>query len=242
MRWRCSTGRKAASTRSPRARRCGFCQRMSRPALEAALRTDGPKRTETQRFIGDRYDRFLFLVSQLQAAVRSGLVRKEDVQFPLSWYVEKRLCGHKKLLLAYIAVNSAPESAQYSKVSRRGSDVPRASSLRASHAEQNLHRNTPITARCIRLRTDASPPPTGRASPASTAAPQKSTARMATDIQAAIITPATVETRPGTLRFLLVWNTISPVMAAPARRSSSSAGMLTTRCPGFGGERSCAAQ
>ena len=83
------------------------------PALAAALQTNGPKRTETQRFIGDRYDRFLFLVSQLQTAVRSGLVRKDDVQFPLSWYVEKRLCGHKKLLLAYIAVNSTPESAQY---------------------------------------------------------------------------------------------------------------------------------
>ena len=83
------------------------------PALEAALRAEGPRRTETQRFIGDRYDRFLFLVSQLQSAVRSGLVRKDDVEFPLSWYVEKRLCGHKKLLLAYIAVNSAPESAQY---------------------------------------------------------------------------------------------------------------------------------
>ena len=83
------------------------------PALEVALQTKGLKRTETQRFIGDRYDRFLFLVSQLQSAQRSGLVRKDDVQFPLSWYVEKRLCGHKKLLLAYIAVNSAPESAQY---------------------------------------------------------------------------------------------------------------------------------
>jgi hypothetical protein len=42
------------------------------PALEASLQTNGSKRTETQRFIGDRYDRFLFLVSQLQAAVRSG--------------------------------------------------------------------------------------------------------------------------------------------------------------------------
>ena len=31
-------------------------------------------------------------VSQLQAAVRSGLVRKDDVRFPLEWYVEKRLC------------------------------------------------------------------------------------------------------------------------------------------------------
>ena len=56
------------------------------PALEAALQTTGPKRTETQRFIGDRYDRFLFLVSQLQSAVRSGLVRLDDVEFPLSWY------------------------------------------------------------------------------------------------------------------------------------------------------------
>ena len=54
-------------------------------AIEAALRANGPKRTETQRFITDRYDRFLFQVSQLQAAVRSGLVRHEDVRFPLEW-------------------------------------------------------------------------------------------------------------------------------------------------------------
>jgi hypothetical protein len=83
------------------------------PALEAALQTTGPKRTETQRFIGDRYDRFFFLVSQLQTSIRSGLVRKDDAQFPLSWYVEKRLCRHRKLILAYIAANSTPESAQY---------------------------------------------------------------------------------------------------------------------------------
>ncbi len=83
------------------------------PALQAALQTDGPRRTETQRFIGDRYDRFFFLVSQLQTSIRSGLVRKDDAQFPLSWYVEKRLCGHRKLILAYIAANSTPESAQY---------------------------------------------------------------------------------------------------------------------------------
>jgi hypothetical protein len=49
----------------------------------------------------------------LQAAVRSGLVRKDDVQFPLNWYVEKRLCPHKKLLLAYIAENSTIESKQF---------------------------------------------------------------------------------------------------------------------------------
>ncbi len=82
-------------------------------ALEAALRVNGRKRTETQRFITDRYDLFLFQVSQLQGAVRSGLVRKDDVQFPLNWYVEKRLCPHKKLLLAYIAENSAAESKQF---------------------------------------------------------------------------------------------------------------------------------
>ena len=82
-------------------------------AIEASLRKNGRKRTETQRFITDRYDRFLFEVSQLQSAVRSGLVRKDDVQFPLNWYVEKRLCPHRKLLLAYIAENSAPESKQF---------------------------------------------------------------------------------------------------------------------------------
>ena len=57
--------------------------------------------------------RFLFRVSQSQAAVRSGLVRKEDVRFPLEWYVEKRLCRHKKLLLAYMAENSTIESKQF---------------------------------------------------------------------------------------------------------------------------------
>ena len=82
-------------------------------AIEAALRAKGSQRTETQRFITDRYDRFLFLVSQLQAAVRSGLVRKEDVRFPLEWYVEKRICRHKKLLLAYMAENSTIESKQF---------------------------------------------------------------------------------------------------------------------------------
>ena len=82
-------------------------------AIEAALRANGRKRTETQRFITDTYDRFLFQVSQLQGAVRSGLVRQEDVRFPLNWYVEKRLCPHQKLLLAYIAENSTDESKQF---------------------------------------------------------------------------------------------------------------------------------
>ena len=32
---------------------------------------------------------------------------------PLEWYVEKRLCRHKKLLLAYMAENSTIESKQF---------------------------------------------------------------------------------------------------------------------------------
>jgi len=82
-------------------------------AIKASLRANGPKRTETQRFITDRYDRFLFRVNQLQAAVRSGLVQHEDVRFPLAWYVEKRMCPHKKLLLAYMAENSTIESKEF---------------------------------------------------------------------------------------------------------------------------------
>jgi len=82
-------------------------------AIEAALHAKGSQRSETQRFITDRYDRFLFRVSQLQAAVRSGLVRHDDVRFPLEWYVEKRICRNKKLLLAYMAENSTIESKQF---------------------------------------------------------------------------------------------------------------------------------
>ena len=54
-------------------------------AIEASLRVNGPKRTETQQFITDRFDRFLFLVSQLQSAVDSGLYERGDVRFPLEW-------------------------------------------------------------------------------------------------------------------------------------------------------------
>jgi hypothetical protein len=60
----------------------------------------------------ESFAKYVAIVSAL-AAIRSGLVRKDDAQFPLSWYVEKRLCQHRKLILAYIAANSTPESAQY---------------------------------------------------------------------------------------------------------------------------------
>ena len=84
--------------------------------VASALQTSSSeraKRTETQRFIIDRYDRLFFLVSQLQVAVRSGLVRKDDVAFPLSWYVEKRLRRHKQLLLGYMKENAAPETTDF---------------------------------------------------------------------------------------------------------------------------------
>ena len=104
-------------------------------AIEAALRTDGPRRTETQRFITDRFDRFLFQVSQLQAAVRSGLVRRDDVKFPLNWYVEKRLCAHKKLLLQYIDENSGG----------RGQAVLRVPRCLAAMSPQLTEEGSPIT-------------------------------------------------------------------------------------------------
>ena len=51
-------------------------------AIEASLRKNGRRRTEPQRFITDRYDLFLFQVSQLQGAVRSGLVRQGRCPVP----------------------------------------------------------------------------------------------------------------------------------------------------------------
>ena len=81
--------------------------------LKSALSDATAPRTETQRFIIDRYDRLFFLVSQLQVSVRSGLVRRDDVRFPLSWYVEKRLCRRKQLLLDYMKENAAPETIEF---------------------------------------------------------------------------------------------------------------------------------
>ena len=70
----------------------------------------GPTRSG---FIIDRYDRLFFVVSQLQVAVESGLVRKDDVAFPLSWLREKRLCRHKQVLLDYMKENAAPETTDF---------------------------------------------------------------------------------------------------------------------------------
>ena len=72
------------------------------------------QRTETQRFITDRYD-LLSVPGESVAGRRyaPAWYSKDDVQFPLNWYVEKRLCPHRKLLLAYIAENSTVESKQF---------------------------------------------------------------------------------------------------------------------------------
>ena len=82
-------------------------------ALKNAISEKASPWTETQRFIIDRYDRLFFLVSQLQVAVRSDLVRRNDVAFPLTWYVEKRLCRRKQLLLDYMKENAAPETIDF---------------------------------------------------------------------------------------------------------------------------------
>jgi|SRR5918911_945448 hypothetical protein len=68
---------------------------------------------DKDRYIIDRLDRSFFLVSQLETAVRSGLVKIEDVRFPLSWYAAKRMCSRKKLFEDYMKENAAPETLQF---------------------------------------------------------------------------------------------------------------------------------
>jgi hypothetical protein len=69
--------------------------------------------TDADRYIIDRLDRSFFLISQLESAVRSELVRIEDVKFPLSWYAAKRMCPRKKLFEDYMNENAAPETLQF---------------------------------------------------------------------------------------------------------------------------------
>lgn len=80
-------------------------------AVYAALEKN--ESTDKDRHIIDRLDRTFFLVSQLESAVRSDLVRIEDVKFPLSWYAAKRMCPRKQLFEAYMKENSAPETLQF---------------------------------------------------------------------------------------------------------------------------------
>ncbi|HKP72143.1 MAG TPA: hypothetical protein VJT82_04340 [Pyrinomonadaceae bacterium] len=69
--------------------------------------------TDQDRYIIDRLDRTFFLVSQLESAVRSDLVKIEDVRFPLSWYAAKRMCPRKQLFESYMQENAAPETLQF---------------------------------------------------------------------------------------------------------------------------------
>ncbi len=89
----------------------GQKEKINANAVYAALEKD--ESTDKDRHIIDRLDRTFFLVSQLESAVRSDLVRIEDVRFPLSWYAAKRMCPRKQLFEAYMKENSAPETLQF---------------------------------------------------------------------------------------------------------------------------------
>jgi hypothetical protein len=80
-------------------------------AVYAAL--EKSESTDKDRHIIDRLDRTFFLVSQLESAVRSDLIKIEDVRFPLSWYAAKRMCPRKQLFEGYMKENSAPETLQF---------------------------------------------------------------------------------------------------------------------------------
>lgn len=89
----------------------GRREKINADAVYAAL--ERGESTDTDRHIIDRLDRTFFLVSQLEAAVRSDLVRLEDVRFPLSWYAAKRMCPRRQLFEAYMKENAAPETLNF---------------------------------------------------------------------------------------------------------------------------------
>ena len=89
----------------------GRKEKVNANAVYAAL--EKSESTDKDRYIIDRLDRAFFLVSQLESAVRSDLVRIEDVRFPLSWYAAKRMCPRKQLFEDYMKENAAPETLQF---------------------------------------------------------------------------------------------------------------------------------
>jgi hypothetical protein len=89
----------------------GHKEKVNAAAVYTAL--EKSESTDKDRYIIDRLDRAFFLVSQLESAVRSELVRIEDVRFPLSWYAAKRMCPRKQLFEAYMRENAAPETLQF---------------------------------------------------------------------------------------------------------------------------------
>lgn len=74
---------------------------------------ENPVSDAKAKYIVDRFDRSLFLISQLEIAVRSSLVRVEDVRYPLSWYVSHRMCAKKSLFEDYMKENAAAETLQF---------------------------------------------------------------------------------------------------------------------------------
>lgn len=89
----------------------GQKEKINANAVYAAL--EKSESADKDRHIIDRLDRAFFLVSQLESAVRSDLVKIEDVRFPLSWYAAKRMCPRKQLFEAYMKENAAPETLQF---------------------------------------------------------------------------------------------------------------------------------
>lgn len=89
----------------------GHKEKVNANAVYAAL--EKSESTDKDRYIIDRLDRAFFLVSQLETAVRSDLVKVEDVRFPLSWYAAKRMCPRKQLFETYMKENAAPETLQF---------------------------------------------------------------------------------------------------------------------------------
>jgi hypothetical protein len=89
----------------------GVREKVNVDAVYAAL--ERSESTDKDRHIIDRLDRAFFLVSQLEAAVRSDLVKLEDVRFPLSWYAAKRMCPRKQLFESYMKENAAPETLHF---------------------------------------------------------------------------------------------------------------------------------
>ena len=78
--------------------------------------------TKKDRFIRYRFDRLFFLVSQLQSAVSSKLVRLDDVRFPLAWYAKNRICRQKAIFEKYMEQNAAPETLQFFRSLREWTD------------------------------------------------------------------------------------------------------------------------
>jgi hypothetical protein len=89
----------------------GQKEKVNAAAVYAAL--EKSESTDKDRYIIDRLDRAFFLVSQLESAVRSDLVRIEDVRYPVSWYAAKRLCPRKQLFEDYLKENAAPETLHF---------------------------------------------------------------------------------------------------------------------------------